>query len=180
MACTAETRPDASGVLLYDRPDFLRGNAMKKFVISVLCLFLTALLFCVEIPLQGTGGLTMGYVDMNKLFQEYPAVKKAKLDYDKLSDDKKNELAAMETDVAVTKSSFTELETGIKQLKQDLLASKTLKQQLSEQILRQQEQLKQQEEINQQTLREQEEQRNQQIQQEQQQRQAVSSSTPAA
>ncbi|OGS22632.1 MAG: hypothetical protein A2252_03370 [Elusimicrobia bacterium RIFOXYA2_FULL_39_19] len=78
----------------------------------------------IEIPLQGIGGMSMGYVDMNKLFEYYPPVKTAKQDYEKLKNDKKLEFEKLATDIEILKSSATESETQLKQLKQELIAAK--------------------------------------------------------
>lgn len=88
----------------------------------------------IEIPLQGTGGISVGYVDMNKIFGEYPPVKTAKKDYEKIAEQKKLELSGIDSEISVIKSSCTDLETQIKQLKQESMALKVQKQRLSVQM----------------------------------------------
>ena len=109
---------------------------MKKIIF--ICLFFTSLSYSIEIPLQGSGGLSLGYVDMNKLFDEYPPVKTAKKDYEKVSEQKKTELSMLDYEISVIKSSCTDLEVQIKQLKQEEMSLKVQKQQLYTQIQQQQ------------------------------------------
>jgi Skp family chaperone for outer membrane proteins len=97
-----------------------------RFIRFMMVSLLGALLFsgadwALEIPLTGSGGGdaarggTIGYVDMDKIFQIYPQTQAAKEDYAKQLKKKKEQLAQKEAALAEIQSRASVLESTLKQ-----------------------------------------------------------------
>jgi Skp family chaperone for outer membrane proteins len=95
--------------------------AIKKIaVLSSLVYFVCAPLRALDIPLSGEtgtgkGGASIGYVDMDKIFQIFPQTQAAKEDYMKQLQKKKDQLAAKESELADIQNRVSVLESTLKQ-----------------------------------------------------------------
>jgi Skp family chaperone for outer membrane proteins len=89
------------------------------FVIFVFSLFLASFTSALDIPLEGGGGggtgkLSIGYVDMEKIFQLYPKTMDAKADYARQLKAKREELAKREAELNAVQTKLTVLESTLK------------------------------------------------------------------
>lgn len=80
-----------------------------------------AYLYSLEIPLVGAGGggqksVSIGYVDMERIFQIYPQTQAAKEDYAKQLKKKREQLAEKEAELENIKSRISVLESTLKDL----------------------------------------------------------------
>jgi Skp family chaperone for outer membrane proteins len=91
---------------------------MKLILIGSLMFAAPVLTHGLDIPLdggQGTGrGMSIGYVDMEKIFQLYPKTKTAKEDYAKQLRAKREELSKKEADLNAVKNRLAVLESTLK------------------------------------------------------------------
>src|SRR5689334_14351380 len=96
-------------------------QSTKKFVLVTLLLFSWKVARALDIPLEGTtgnnaGAVSIGYVDMEKIFQLYPQTQFAKEDYAKQLAARKDDLSKRETDLQNIKNRIAVLESTVKGL----------------------------------------------------------------
>lgn len=81
----------------------LKNSAIRNFCFTLtLCLCAYGSALAIEIQVGGNGnnngaGNVVGYVDMEKIFHEYPETKKAMLDYQKEVSKKREDIARLES-----------------------------------------------------------------------------------
>jgi Skp family chaperone for outer membrane proteins len=95
---------------------------MNRTLISILLLTgslgMAAPSLALDIPLSGAtqaaGGTSLGYVDMERIFQIYPKTLAAKEDYEKQRQKKREQLAAKEQELTNIKNRIAVLESTVK------------------------------------------------------------------
>jgi Skp family chaperone for outer membrane proteins len=100
---------------------------MKLFLMIVsLVLFYESSILGIEVPLEGAGGgTTIGFVDMDELFEGYGKVIEVKKEYNKLREERNKELGEIEGKIENMRMEIKENEDKIIELKQELGALKS-------------------------------------------------------
>ena len=76
----------------------------KTFSLALLALLCATLARTIEIPLEGFGKSTkVAYVNMHKIFEAFPETEKARVEMNRLIDEKKAEITAKKEEIALLK-----------------------------------------------------------------------------
>jgi len=94
---------------------------MKCKIISLIfILCFVSKINSIDIPLEGSGGTNVGFVDMEKIFEEHPEYSKIQQEYKELSDIKNKEIEKIRKDTETLTVEITTITINLDELKKEL------------------------------------------------------------
>jgi Skp family chaperone for outer membrane proteins len=98
----------------------MKKNLFTACVLTLTCIVLAVKIQAITIPVEGTEGTSLGFVDMEKLFPEHPKYNDIKLEYDKFKEKVMGELKDTENEIQTVELEITSMTEKVSRMKQDL------------------------------------------------------------
>ena len=96
---------------------FVRKNLLCIGLFFLLC----DTVICIKLPLETSGGgASFGFVDINKILNEYDKVAELKLEYSKLSEDRNRELEAKKKEIENLEIEIKNLQNEIRDIRKEI------------------------------------------------------------